>query len=212
MSEENPNPNQQSVGAIVLAAGPSRRLGFPKQLLTFRGEPLVARAASAALNCGGAHPVIVVIGADADLTMPVLARIPQVSTVINDNWATGLASSLTIGIRALEKIAPCDGALLMLVDQPNVTSGALTRLLAAFDKNHRMVAAGYAGVIGVPAVFGREFFDDLLKLTGDAGAGQFLRSKPERVTVVPMPEAEMDVDTVADVATMRAFDTSEWPQ
>ena len=54
--------------------------------------------------------------------------------------------------------------------------------------------------------------EELARATGDAGAGQFLRSHPERVTVIPLPEAEMDVDTVADVDTMRAFDTSEWPQ
>jgi CTP:molybdopterin cytidylyltransferase MocA len=211
VSEEKSGAVRPSVGAIVLAAGGSKRLGFPKQLLTFRGEPLVSRAALAALNAG-AHPVIVVIGADADLTLPVLTRVPGVKTVLNDSWQDGLASSLTIGLRALMKIGDCDGVILMLVDQPNVTTGAVSRLIAEFDNDHRMVAAGYAGVIGVPAIFGKEFFDDLLGLTGDTGAAQLLRSNSERVTVVPMPEAEMDVDTVADIDLMRAADTSEWPQ
>ena len=200
-----------AIGAIVLAAGGSARLGFPKQLLTFHGEPLVMRAASAALDAG-AKPVIVVIGADADLTMPVLSKVTRVSTVINNNWATGLASSLTIGMRALKKIAECDAVLVVLADQPHVDSSTLQRLIGAFDDDHRLVAAGYAGTIGVPAIFGREFFDDLLELTGNSGAGHFLRSNPQRVTVVAVPEAEMDIDTPADVEAMRTSDKSEWPQ
>lgn len=200
-----------SIAAIVLAAGGSKRLGFPKQLLTFRGSPLVARAAAAALDAG-ARPVIVVLGADADLTVPVLMGLDGVTTVINEGWRSGVASSLTAGIAALLEHGDFDGFLVTLVDQPKIGVATLQRLIDAFDDSHRIVASSYAGTMGVPAVFGKEFTDELLKLTGDRGAKQFLLDKTDRVTLVEMPEAEMDIDTVNDIDGMREADTTEWPK
>jgi len=200
-----------SIGAIVLAAGGSRRLGFPKQLLTFRGSPLVARAAAAALDAG-AHPVIVVLGADSDLAVPVLMGIDGITTVINEGWRSGVASSLTAGIAALLEHGDFDGFLVTLVDQPKIGAAALQRLIDAFDDSHRIVASSYAETIGVPAIFGKEFADELLKLTGDTGAKQFLLDDTDRVTLVEMPEAEMDIDTVNDIDGMREADTTEWPK
>jgi len=200
-----------SIGALVLAAGGSRRLGFPKQLLTFRGSPLVARAAGAALDAG-ARPVIVVLGADSDLTVPVLMGIDGITTVINEGWRSGVASSLTAGIAALLEHGELDGFLVTLVDQPKIGAAALQRLIDAFDDGHRIVASSYAETIGVPAIFGKEFADELLKLTGDTGAKQFLLDDPDRVTLVEMPEAEMDIDTVNDIDGMREADTTEWPK
>lgn len=202
---------RKAIGAIVLAAGGSRRLGFPKQLLTFRGSPLVARATTAALDAG-ARPVIVVLGADADLTVPVLMGIDGVTTVINEGWRTGVASSLTAGIAALLEHGELDGFLVTLVDQPKIGAASLQRLIDAFDDNHRIVASSYAETIGVPAIFGKELTDELLALTGDSGAKQFLLDREDCVTLVEMPEAEMDVDTVNDVDGMREADTTEWPQ
>jgi molybdenum cofactor cytidylyltransferase len=200
-----------SIGALVLAAGGSRRLGFPKQLLTFRGSPLVARAAGAALDAG-ARPVIVVLGADSDLTVPVLMGIDGITTVINEGWRSGVASSLTAGIAALLEHGELDGFLVTLVDQPKIGAAALQRLIDAFDDGHRIVASSYAETIGVPAIFGKEFADELLKLTGDTGAKQFLLERADDVTLVEMPEAEMDIDTVNDIDGMREADTTEWPK
>ena len=191
------------VGAVVLAAGASSRLGAPKQLLVHEGEPLVRRAAHAAL-AAGAHPVIVVLGAESQQVRDALDGVAGVVTVVNERWADGLASSLAAGVRALLAAAPVDALLLTLVDQPLVGAAELAALVARCSDAHRIVAAEYSGTIGVPALVGREHADALLALSGDRGAGAWLRSHGDRVARVPMPGAAMDVDTPDDAARLAA--------
>jgi CTP:molybdopterin cytidylyltransferase MocA len=135
------------VGAVVLAAGGSSRFGHPKQLLAYAGEPLVRRAALAA-RAAGAAPVVVVLGAHAELVAPAVVGLPQVTPVHHPGWAEGLASSLAAGVRALETLAACDGALVTLSDQPLVDAAALRALLARFDGSRRIVAAEFGGTVG----------------------------------------------------------------
>lgn len=190
---------------MVLAAGGSARLGVPKQLIDFRGEPLVRRAARAAGDAGAA-PVIVVLGADAAEVAHALDGLSFVTTVMNERWRDGLASSLATGIREVQRLdARAEGALIATADQPLVNAAALRRLLDAFGDGARLVAAEYCGTIGVPAVIGREHFDALLALEGDAGAGRWLRGKGDAVRRVPLLEAAVDIDTVEDAAMLASF-------
>jgi CTP:molybdopterin cytidylyltransferase MocA len=193
------------VAAVVLAAGGSRRLQAPKQLLEFRGEPLVRRAARAAL-VAGATPVIVVLGASAAEIARALEGVPELSLTTNDGWGDGLASSIVAGVREVMRLdARADGVLITTADQPLVDEAALGRLLSAFDQRARLVAADYSGTIGVPAVIGCEHFDALLGLTGDAGAGRWLRERIDVVTRVAMPEAAVDIDTTQDSALLASL-------
>ena len=198
------------VGAVVLAAGGSTRLGRPKQLVMADGEPLVRRAARAARDAG-ARPVVVVLGASADAVASALDGLDDVHTVTYAGWRDGLAGSLAAGLDALDLRAAAEGArldgvLLTVCDQPRVDAAALGALLAAFDGAGTVVAAAYADTVGVPAVVGREHLDDLRTLTGDAGAGRWLRAHPVIVRQVLMPEAAFDVDSEADVARLRSGD------
>jgi CTP:molybdopterin cytidylyltransferase MocA len=174
-------------------------LGFPKQLIVHEGEALVRRTARAAVEAG-ASPVMVVLGANAEMIAPVLSGLPSVATVVNEEWSTGLSSSLAAGLTALFETAACDAVLVTLADQPRVDSAALKRLVAAFGGERRIVASAYDDTIGVPAVFGREHVDALKALTGDAGAGAWLRSRPGDVTSVPLDAAAIDIDTASDAA------------
>jgi molybdenum cofactor cytidylyltransferase len=195
------------VAAVVLAAGASTRLGVPKQLIEFRGESLVRRAARAAGEAG-ASPVIVVLGADAPSIAQALGGLSS-ATVTNERWREGLASSLATGIREVQRLdAQCDGALLTTADQPLVHGVALRRLLDAFDEGARLVAAEYSRTIGVPAVIGREHFDALLALEGDAGAGRWLRGMGDAVRRIPLLEAAVDIDTAEDAAMLASLATS----
>jgi molybdenum cofactor cytidylyltransferase len=129
-----------------------------------------------------------------------------VNTVVNERWREGLASSLAVGIRESERLdPPCDGALISTADQPLVDSSALRALLVAFGGDARLVAAEYGGTIGVPAVIGREYFQALVELTGDAGAGRWLRARGDAVKRVPMPDAAMDVDDAGDLLRLEAL-------
>jgi CTP:molybdopterin cytidylyltransferase MocA len=161
----------------------------------------VRRTAVAALEAGAIR-VIVVLGANAGTIAPALVGLTLVDVVVNPEWESGLASSLVTGLSAFIADDSCDAVLVTLADQPLVDGAALRRLIAAFDDEHRIVAAAYDGTIGVPAVFGREHLDDLMRLTGDRGAGSWLRARQSEVTRVPLYSAAIDIDTPSDVARL----------
>ncbi len=190
-------------GAVILAAGASVRLGQPKQLLQIDGQPLVARAAAAALSAG-AHPVVVVLGANAERIRPALHEL-KVAVALNPAWSEGMASSVRTGLQTLAKTDPgIDAVLLTVCDQPAFSADVIQRLFAALLASGRGIAAArYAGRNGVPALFRREHFFALAKLTGDQGARQLLNGDPERVAAVDLPELALDLDTPGDVERWR---------
>lgn len=183
-----------SVTAIILAAGEATRFGSLKQLHQHNGQSLLERAINAAADAG-ADPIIVVLGAKAEKIRGVIEH-PQARIVVNENWKAGLASSLAAGINAVDSI--CDGMLVTLADQPLVDAAALGRLTTVFDFEHRIVASGYGDAVGVPAVFGIEHRESLAGLSGDAGAGLWIRERMREVTIVQLGQAALDVDTLLD--------------
>ncbi|MEO7366458.1 MAG: nucleotidyltransferase family protein [Gemmatimonadaceae bacterium] len=188
------------IGAIVLAAGSSSRLGEPKQLIEIDGQPLVRRAVYAARNAG-AYQIVVVVGAFAESVIAAVGDLTNVAFALNRDWKSGLASSLAVGVAAARRIR-LDGVLVTTTDQPLIASASLRELIKEFESGHRIVAAAYNNIVGVPAVFGAEHFDDLMTLEGDEGAGQWLRSRPDEVTTIAIDNASIDIDTPADVARL----------
>jgi molybdenum cofactor cytidylyltransferase len=186
------------LGAMILAAGASRRMGRPKALLEIGGRALVVRAAEAAL-AAPVWPVVVVLGAEAGKIRPVLARLP-VLIVENPAWAEGMASSLRTGLATLRQFSRhLDGALVALCDQPAFSAGTIAQLAAARAETGRSIAAArYGGRCGAPALFGREHFAALAALTGDEGARLLLNGDPARVAAVDLPELAADLDTFED--------------
>ncbi len=191
-------------GLILLAAGGSRRLGTPKQLVRdSEGKSLVRRAAETAL---GSHcrPVAVVLGADADMVAAELDGL-DVTITINPRWQTGLASSLKTGFAALEEASPLDAVVVMLCDQPRVTSVLLDSLLAAAaDTGDQIAACEYGGTLGVPALFASPLFPGLQALTGDEGARRVIRQYAGPIARIPFPGGETDIDTASDAAEFAA--------
>lgn len=199
-------PPSLRFGAVILAAGASSRMGSPKQLLLLDGQPLVVRAATAALDAG-AWPVVVVLGAHAEKIRPVLARLP-VLIVENSSWPEGMAASIRTGITTLTQFSRrLDAALVALCDQPAFTAAVIAQLLAAQHSTGRsIVAARYASRHGAPALLLREHFPALVALTGEAGARDLLNGSPDRIAAVDLPALAHDLDTPADyaAATTRA--------
>lgn len=187
-----------NICAVVLAAGGSTRFGSPKQLALIDGEPLVRRAVRAALEAG-AHPTFVVVGADSRDVASAVRELDGVVIVDNDDWRSGLASSLRAGLRAADP-SGADAILITTVDQPLVGAHELSQLVAAFACGARVVAAEYDGAVGVPALIGVEHVSELSQFVGgDAGAGRWLRERADLVRVA-MPAAALDVDTAAALA------------
>ena len=193
---------EQRLGIIVLAAGASLRMGTPKQLLHIGGASLIRRAAQAAID-SGAHPVVVVLGAYAGLIGPELEGL-EVQVAVNAEWSAGMSSSIRCGVRRLSTLAPgIEGVVLMLADQPEVTGGALRRLMQA-HKDSGVVAARYHDVLGTPALFSREHFAELLQLDGRCGARSLIERHGARVLAIDLPEAARDLDTPEDLAAFKS--------
>jgi molybdenum cofactor cytidylyltransferase len=194
-----PSPDAPNVAAIVLAAGPAKRMGKPKQLFEFRGETLLKRAALSALEAG-CRPVVVVTGAHADASRGILNELDVIEAV-NEQWELGIGSSVRAGVEAVIAAAPgADGVVLMLCDQPFVTRKIVAGLISARrESGCAIIASSYAGSYGVPALFSREHFIELIALKGDVGAKHLIQEHLEKVYVVPFPEGKIDIDTPEDL-------------
>jgi molybdenum cofactor cytidylyltransferase len=187
----------EKIGGLLLAAGGSSRLGRPKQLLQFRGQSLIRRAAETLVH-STCEPVVVVVGAEQKASRNKIAEL-SLSITANEDWRAGMSSSIKTGLAELLTIAPDVAAVVILLcDQPLINSEMIDGLVHTFDvSKSAIVAAEYDGVVGVPALFSREMFDELSKLDGDKGARDLIRNADNIVTVA-MPEAAFDIDTLAD--------------
>jgi molybdenum cofactor cytidylyltransferase len=190
----------REIGIVVLAAGASRRMGTPKQLLKIEGVSLVRRAAEHALD-SGCRPVVVVLGANADLIAPELNGL-AINIAVNHAWKTGMSSSICCGLETLLALdAQTEAVILFLADQPNVTGRSLRKLNTAHrHTGSELVAATYSGQIGTPALFSRFYFDELLRIEGQGGAQHLLERHGSRVLSIAVPEAACDLDTPEDLA------------
>lgn len=189
-----------TVPAIVLAAGASARLGRPKQLLRIAGsdESLLDRAVRLARQAGAA-PVFVVLGAHAE-EIQREARLLECEILHNPEWPEGMASSLRAGIRAvLRQCQSASGALLLVCDQPALSTEHLQRLIAAHRSTPDIPSASrYAGRDGVPVVLPAAMFAAALGLVGDQGAKKILQQAAQ-ISSIEFPSGEWDVDRPEDL-------------
>ena len=186
--------NPSSTAIIILAAGSSSRMGLPKQLLQLHGKSLLRHAAETAL---GAHPaeVVAVLGFESDRMKHELDDLP-LRIILNPAWQEGIASSIKEGITALP--GTVEAAVMLLCDQPFVTTDLLIRLITCCTDKKPIAATGYEQTSGVPACFMRQLFPELLQLSGDHGAKQVINLNPVRVTTIPFNAATIDIDTLED--------------
>lgn len=179
---------------VILAAGASTRLGRPKQLLPWQGKTLLQHAVQTALTI--ATQPVVVTGCNADQLVAGLNH-DQVHIVFNPDWEQGIASSIRCGLQALLNRTPVpDQVIFMVCDQPFVTSGLLLDLVNERQKSQRpIIASSYAGTLGIPALFDKSMFPQLIDLQGDTGAKKLIRQFQDEVASVPFEEGAFDIDT-----------------
>jgi len=180
---------------VLLAAGEGSRFGRPKALVEWNGQTLAERGVEMLL-VGGADPVLIVTGA-APLE---LATERQVQIVHNAEWRTGMGSSLRAALRALPSDA--DAAVVALADQPLVGPAAVARLIAARRAGASVAVAAYEGQPRNPVLLAREHWPEVIATAvGDQGAREFLRARPDLVTLVECADTGRpdDIDTPADL-------------
>lgn len=183
---------------LILAAGQSSRLGSPKQLLDFGGISLVGRVAQTALD-SGIGKVFVIVGANSGKIRSEL-KLPGLCLIENDGWSEGMASSIRVGLKAIEEADPeADGVMILVCDQPHLTSAVLNQLLQKQKESGLPMAASvYGEKMGTPAVFHRSVFPELMALKGDTGARKIFMAHGGQVARVAFDNGIVDIDTKED--------------
>lgn len=184
--------------AILLAAGESRRMGFPKPLLKIGNDTFLEKLARAML--GAADRLIVVIGAHAERVRPAVPRDPRITVADNPEWQRGQLSSIKAGLRAIGPA--CDGVIVHLTDHPAVAPETFAAVADAWRSSGKpIVIARHKGRRGHPVLFDRSVFAELLAAPEDQGARAVVNVDPGRVMYVDVddPGVTLDLDTPEDL-------------
>lgn len=200
--------SEHPIGIILLAAGASLRMGQAKQLLRYEGETLLRRSVRSALE-SRCRPIIVVLGAEVDALRDEVAD-TEAQVVINESWSEGMSSSIRCGLAALEAATSgqAQAAILLLCDQPFVRTTVINRLLETYHLRHSLlVASEYESkgerTRGVPALFSRSLFSDLMDLRGAEGAKRIIARHDSEAAIISVPEAAFDIDTPDEYQDLR---------
>lgn len=187
-----------NISIILLAAGSSSRMGQSKQLLDIHGEPLLIHSIKRALECAPQN-VIVILGANEQAHRDVIRDLP-VTIIANHFWKSGMGSSIKSGLNYLIRKSPeTDAVIIMVCDQPGLTTEHLLKLIETFkQKRNPITASSYSETIGVPALFARTFFSNILMLKDDQGAKKILEQFTQHVIPIAFPEGVYDLDTAED--------------
>lgn len=186
--------------AVVLAAGESKRFGGPKALAPFAGTSLLGHAVRELRGVPGVADVSVVVGARADAVAREASALGA-RVVVHPEWARGMTSTLRAAVVDAKNLG-ASGLLVCAVDQPTATRGHFARMVSAFRDRSSLVASAYAGTLGIPALFGRDHFDEVLRLADEERGKDLLERHASRgLRVVPLEGGDRDVDTRADLAS-----------
>jgi molybdenum cofactor cytidylyltransferase len=191
--------SNREIAILLLAAGSSSRLGRSKQLLSITGQPLLLKSVKAAIE-SGIKNITVVLGANEQAHREVITD-AGVQVVVNTAWKKGMGNSLKVGLSYLLQQTPkAEAVITMVCDQPLINSDQLLKLIFQYESSESTIVASlYQGVAGVPVLFDRTLFSELLSMSDETGAKKILQEHPHLVKTVPFPGGEIDIDTDDDL-------------
>lgn len=184
-----------NIQLLLLAAGASRRMGSPKQLLPWGNETLIEHQIKNLLNTNSS--VSVVLGAFAEKINKVIDKLP-IEIYVNENWKNGMGTSISYAMKLLlEKDHNIDGILITLIDQPLLTTTHFRKMLNLFQEGKGQIIVSHSenAWSGVPVLFDKDYFEELLKLKGDEGAKLITSKYKNSVQLINGGEILKDMDT-----------------
>jgi molybdenum cofactor cytidylyltransferase len=193
----------EKLSILILAAGNSSRLGSPKQLVEFEGKTLIERITETALSIS--EVVLVVLGGNSEQILPKLERFEDsISTVFNPDWQEGMGTSIRFGVEHLTEKS--DLILILLSDQPFISKVLLQNMLQTYaNLQNPIITCVYNNTLGVPILFDKSIFPELLELSGNKGAKSFLHLYKDKISTIDFPEGIIDIDTIEDVEKLGSF-------
>lgn len=183
---------------LILAAGESKRMGRIKQVLPWQGKTLLAHLLEKAKQ-SEADDIFVVLGANSNHIQSKV-NFEDIKVIFNPNWKNGIGSSLSLGIKFIERISDAYSCVLIsLADQPLISLNHFNNLITDFRNSKKTIAASkYKGILGVPAVFDHKYFGDLSNLRENIGAKNLISNNPDDVIAVTSTVEFLDIDTPDD--------------
>lgn len=196
----------KKTGVVILAAGSSSRLGYPKQLVEFKGRPMLQNIIDVA-DSFEFETEVLVLGAAAEEIKDKM-ELGKFEILFNENWQEGMASSIRAGLeRSLEKEKDLEHLLILLSDQPFISKERIEALIKEqLTGNIEATFSKYDGDVGVPAIFSKKVFSDLKNLQGDQGAKKLIYNENFKYRTLNFEKGNFDVDTKEDVEFLKQLE------
>lgn len=188
---------------VILAAGKSARLGRPKQLVEYGNSNLLQHTIDVA-SSSTATEVFVILGSEFEKIKSNI-HLERINILLNSKWEEGLSTSIQCGVKEIMVNWPSlDHILFMVSDQPYVNVKLVEDILFTCETSQLpIVASRYNDTYGIPALFHKSLFTELLELTGDVGAGKLIRKHIQQTAFVDFAKGGMDIDTREDLEKIR---------
>ena len=187
------NTKSKKIVALILAAGESKRLGQPKQNVMFKNRTMLNHIKEH-LNLDIVERTFIVLGAYADKIISK-SGLNESHYLVFDGWKEGMGSSLAYACSKIFALDDYDGILITLSDLPLVTSSDYRKMIEMFNSSKHIVATQTKKTLGVPAIFGADYFDHLIQLTGEKGAKSIIQSNIDMLKIIENEKAAIDIDT-----------------
>jgi len=195
------------IGIVLLAAGPAERMKQNKLALIINGKTLLENALYAA-HKSAADTVSIVVGAFEKEHLKLIEKHP-VEAILNTNWKKGIGSSIKYGLQKILTSNPdLDAVIISVCDQPFLTKEVFDGLISTYKTTgKKIIVSAYTKSIGVPVLYDRVLFSELLNIPDRYGGKRTIieKAKKEMLGSIPFPKGEIDIDTIEDIKKLDAI-------